>query len=326
MVVQFGELDFEQRPEPHQPLRRHRARGARGARRRGPEPAPARRRAAHATTRRPLDDRREAHAVHRRRRSKRFTTGLADAARAGRRCYAPGRDFGDHIVEPPRRRRPTPRSTRLVGDYPVDITRDLRRRAVLLALLAVRRRARATSSNRSTCATPRTSSASACCCCCSASPSSTPPSSCSLPFFVRAPAVAGAARPRASSAVYFAALGLGFMFFEITMIQRLDAVPRLSDVLAHRHARVDPRFDRHRRAAEPALRRRGVATSCRSLLARARRPHRLLPVRARRRSPTSLLVDEPRGARRSSRSLVLAPLGLCLGMFMPLGLGARRRA
>ena len=33
--------------------------------------------------------------------------------------------------------------------------------------------------------------------------------------------MARAAGARASSAVYFAALGLGFMFFEITMIQRL---------------------------------------------------------------------------------------------------------
>ena len=33
---------------------------------------------------------------------------------------------------------------------------------------------------------------------------------------------------KATSALYFAALGLGFMFFEITLIQRLIAVPRLS--------------------------------------------------------------------------------------------------
>ena len=72
------------------------------------------------------------------------------------------------------------------------------------------------------------------------------------------------------SAVYFAALGLGFMFFEITMIQRLDALPRLSDVLAHRDARVDPRVHRARRAAEPALR-------------RARRPDHADPARRPRR-------------------------------------------
>ena len=48
MVVQFGELNFQTVAEPHEPLHRHRAQGAAGARRQGPQQPPARRRAAHA--------------------------------------------------------------------------------------------------------------------------------------------------------------------------------------------------------------------------------------------------------------------------------------
>ena len=67
---------------------------------------------------------------------------------------------------------------------------------------------------------PRTSSASACCCSCSAI------AILYAAVFLLAPFFFVRKRWRAlpakgTSAVYFAALGLGFMFFEITMIQRL---------------------------------------------------------------------------------------------------------
>ena len=41
------------------------------------------------------------------------------------------------------------------------------------------------------------------------------------PFFVGAQDSGARCPAKGTSAVYFAALGLGFMFFEITMIQRL---------------------------------------------------------------------------------------------------------
>lgn len=128
------------------------------------------------------------------------------------------------------------------------------------------------------------------------------------------------ALPRKStSALYFAALGLGFMFFEITLIQRLtlflgyptySLTVTLSSLL--------------------------IFTGVGSLLSGrlAARPHLVVRVMA----PVVValgvvylfLLPELTGAllttglavRVMVAFLVLAPLGVTLGMFMPLGLGA----
>ena len=124
------------------------------------------------------------------------------------------------------------------------------------------------------------------------------------------------------SAVYFAALGLGFMFFEITMIQRLVQFLGYPDVLADRDARVDPRLHRDRRARSAsrfadarAPRDAGRCSPC-SPCSRSSTSSR-----CRRCSTDSLLSTGPRACGSSFAVVVLAPLGLCLGMFMPLGLG-----
>ena len=136
----------------------------------------------------------------------------------------------------------------IVADYPLSIDADHRRRAVLLALLALRRRARA---HLRAAQRPRPRgrrSASGCCCCCSAIAVALRRD---LPArAVRASCARSGARCPAKgiSAVYFAALGLGFMFFEITMIQRLVRFLGYPDLFADRHARVDPRLHRARRA------------------------------------------------------------------------------
>ena len=83
-----------------------------------------------------------------------------------------------------------------------------------------------------------------------------------------------------------------------------DAVPRLSDVLAHRHARVDPRVHRasarslsERLAPRPA---RGAARPAR----RRRRAHARSTCSACPRSPTR--CSQPRSASASSSSFVRA--------------------
>ena len=122
---------------------------------------------------------------------------------------------------------------------------------------------------------------------------------------------------KAISALYFAALGLGFIFFEITMIQRLVLLPRVPDVLADGDARVDPRVHRARRAAQQAARAgAGSMPACSWCSSRSRS---FYDVRAR--PLTDSLLDQSLAVRVLVALLVLAPLGLCLGMFMPLGLG-----
>jgi hypothetical protein len=120
------------------------------------------------------------------------------------------------------------------------------------------------------------------------------------------------------SAVYFAALGLGFMLFEITMIQRLvrflgyptySLTVTLASIL--------------------------VSTGIGALLSRrfADRPHQAMPVllaslaaltifyRFGLDSITDALLSAPLSVRVLTSLLMLAPLGFCLGIFMPLGLG-----
>ena len=124
------------------------------------------------------------------------------------------------------------------------------------------------------------------------------------------------------SAVYFAALGLGFMMFEITMIQRLvrflgyptySLTVTLASILvfAGLGALLSRRLDRRARVVVPALvGALGVVTLFYQL-------------------GLDGLLDSLQGSSLAIRVItaliVLAPLGLALGMFMPFGLAAVAR-
>jgi hypothetical protein len=118
------------------------------------------------------------------------------------------------------------------------------------------------------------------------------------------------------SAVYFAALGLGFMFFEITMIQRLvrflgyptySLTVTLASILVFTGlgALVSKRLS-DRRWLMPVL--LGVLVVI------------TLFYEFGLDNLTESLLDQGLAIRVIVSLLVLAPLGFCLGMFMPLGL------
>jgi hypothetical protein len=121
------------------------------------------------------------------------------------------------------------------------------------------------------------------------------------------------------SAVYFAALGLGFMFFEITMIQRLTrflGYPTYSLTVT--------------------LASLLVSTGIGALLSRrfADRPRTVMPLLLGALALLTLFyqfflddltdhfLSSSLGVRVFVALVVLIPLGLCLGMFMPFGLAA----
>jgi spermidine synthase len=123
---------------------------------------------------------------------------------------------------------------------------------------------------------------------------------------------------KASSALYFACLGLGFMFYEITMIQRLvqflgyptrSLTVTLAAILISTGvgALASKRF-----SAAPG---RALAVLL-GLLAALTLFYRLALDNL-----TDSLLDQSVLVRIVVSVLVLIPLGLCLGMFMPLGLG-----
>ena len=103
------------------------------------------------------------------------------------------------------------------------------------------------------------------------------------------------------------------MFFEITLIQRLMLFLGYPDVLADRHAGVAPDLHRHRRAAERAA--AGPRGPRRSsvLLGAIAAAHGLLPVRPAAADRRAARPARSRPGSRS-RSCVLAPLGVCLGI------------
>jgi hypothetical protein len=120
------------------------------------------------------------------------------------------------------------------------------------------------------------------------------------------------------SAVYFAALGLGFMFFEITMIQRLvrflgyptySLTVTLASILVFTGlgALLSKRFSARPRRALPGLFAALFGLTLFYVFGLDGVTDSLLS--------TALVV------RVVVTLLLLAPLGLCLGMFMPLGLG-----
>ena len=119
------------------------------------------------------------------------------------------------------------------------------------------------------------------------------------------------------SAVYFASLGFGFIFFEIVLIQRLTlflgyptysltvtlaSILLFTGVGAFFSARLEPR-----RIIPYLL----VAIIALTLFFQFALPE-----------ITDALLGWPLAARIALVFVVLAPLGVCLGMFMPLGLGA----
>jgi hypothetical protein len=124
------------------------------------------------------------------------------------------------------------------------------------------------------------------------------------------------------SALYFAALGLGFMFFEVTLIQRLvlflgyptySLTVTLASILVFTGvgALLSERYKQRPRPVMPLLLAAMTGLTVFYLWG--------LPV------VTDALLGWPLGARMLLTFAVLAPLGICLGAFMPLGLGAVAR-
>jgi hypothetical protein len=123
--------------------------------------------------------------------------------------------------------------------------------------------------------------------------------------------------PRKSvSGLFFAGLGFGFIFFEITLMQMLNlflGYPTYSLTIVLMSllvftgvgALLSSKVTNHRRAV-PALF-AGVVALCLFYLVG------LTPL-------TNSLLDLALPVRIAIAFLVLAPLGLCLGMFMPIGL------
>jgi hypothetical protein len=139
-----------------------------------------------------------------------------------------------------------------------------------------------------------------------------------LPF-VRVRSIWSGLPRKRRSALYFSALGLGFMFFEITLIQRLvlflgyptySLTVTLAAILLFTGigALLSSRYEaRAGRAAWVLLGVLAVLTVFYEL--------GLTPM-------TDALLSLPLGVRVVLAFGVLAPLGVCLGAFMPLGLSA----
>jgi hypothetical protein len=121
------------------------------------------------------------------------------------------------------------------------------------------------------------------------------------------------------SAIYFLCLGLGFIFFEIVLIQRLtlflgyptySLTVTLASILLFTGvgALLSGRYQHHRQRALPVL---VVVLVVLTLFYQFALPEL-----------TDGWLAWPLAARISVAFLVLAPLGICLGTFMPFGLGA----
>jgi MFS family permease len=124
------------------------------------------------------------------------------------------------------------------------------------------------------------------------------------------------------SALYFASLGLGFMFFEVTLIQRLvlflgyptySLTVTLASILIFTGvgALLSERYKQRPSLVVPILLAAITGLTVFYLWG--------LP------AVTDALLGWPLGARMLLAFVVLAPLGVCLGAFMPLGLGAVAR-
>jgi len=122
---------------------------------------------------------------------------------------------------------------------------------------------------------------------------------------------------KTAAGLYFAALGLGFMFLEVTLIQRLTlflGYPTYSLTVTLFALLVSTGVGSLLGGGKIAARQRTVALAGVAMVAMV--AFYLLglgPLTAR-------LGTAPFAARVAVAALVLAPLGLCLGVFMPLGL------
>jgi hypothetical protein len=120
------------------------------------------------------------------------------------------------------------------------------------------------------------------------------------------------------SAVYFSALGLGFMFYEITMIQRLVqflGYPTYSLTVTLATVLVTTGIG--------ALLSRRIAHRTRTAMPLVLAAVAALTLFYDRALPSILdgpLLSTGLAVRVAFAVVVLAPLGICLGMFMPLGL------
>jgi hypothetical protein len=127
---------------------------------------------------------------------------------------------------------------------------------------------------------------------------------------------------KAAAAVYFAALGLGFMFFEVCLIQKLilflgyptySLTVTLFSLLVFSGigSLTSRRYAGHRNRALFALL-AGIVVM--TIFYQFGVAHLV-----------DVFVAAPLGARVALAVLVLAPLGLCLGAFMPIGLSTVAR-
>jgi len=123
---------------------------------------------------------------------------------------------------------------------------------------------------------------------------------------------------KGTSAVYFSALGLGFMFFEITMIQRLVqflGYPTYSLTVTLATLLVS--------TGAGALASRRLAARTRAAVPIVLAVLAALTLFYEFALPSILdgpLLSTGLAVRIGFAVVVLTPLGLCLGMFMPLGL------
>ena len=124
---------------------------------------------------------------------------------------------------------------------------------------------------------------------------------------------------KGTAAIYFGAIGLGFIFFEVTLIQLLTLflgyptyalTVTLCSILIFVGigALLSSRWKGRERLAPGSLL---VAIAVLTIFYL----FGLVPL-------TNALLNLPMAARVPITFVLLAPLGLCLGMFMPLGLGA----
>jgi hypothetical protein len=127
---------------------------------------------------------------------------------------------------------------------------------------------------------------------------------------------------KALSAVFFAAVGLGFIFFEVTLLQQLNlflGYPTYALTVTLMALLVFTGFG--------ALLSRRFGDSARAIPALVVAVAGLCVFYLFGLSPlTDALLGWPFSARVLVTLVVLAPLGLCLGMFMPIGLGQVSRS
>ncbi len=126
-------------------------------------------------------------------------------------------------------------------------------------------------------------------------------------------------RRKGMSGLYFAALGLGFFFFEITLIQRLIlflGYPTYSLTVALASLLIFVGLGAYLSGQVPRPSRRVVLVLAGAITALTAFYLFGLP------HLTSALLGWSLAARVVVAFVVLAPLGICLGMFMPLGIRA----